>query len=289
MNRFHTAVALLTLSACGFAAHHHHVRHHRHAHRRTHHRHAAAPYKPHHFDDAGHPIRYSEFKLGHARYHVVIANVADPAVEASTVLYRGLSTVWNLVRTPHACAAVTGTFFAPRSGYPVGDVVVDGTLKVFGRRGSAMAIDYYGQPHVFDTEFGKSVDWSPYRWALRGTVRLVRDGRPSPNPKAQKFHDRRIWSRVARTGAGVTQSGKLVLIATTSPVTLTEFARAMIKLGVRDAVNLDGGSSTCLFYRGIVVIRPGRRLSNMLVLTEIESAKGSARVRASATSIYLNQ
>ena len=33
----------------------------------------------HHFDDVGHPIRYSEFKVGHARYHVVIAFHADPA------------------------------------------------------------------------------------------------------------------------------------------------------------------------------------------------------------------
>ena len=254
-----------------------------------HHRHVAARYTPHHFDDVGHPIRYSEFKVGHARYHVVVANVADPGVEASTVLCRGVSSVWNLVRTPRACAAVTGTFFAPRSGYPVGDVLVDGNLRAFGRRGSAMAIDYYGRPHVFDTDFGKPVDWSAYRWALRGAVRLVRNGRPCPNPRAQEFHDSRIWSRVARTGAGVTRSGKLVLIATTSPVTLTEFAKAMIKLGVRDAVNLDGGSSTCLFYRGVIVIRPARRLSNMLVLTEVEGAKGSVPDRASANSAYLNQ
>jgi exopolysaccharide biosynthesis protein len=211
----------------------------------------------------------------------VLANVADPSVAASTVLSSGVSTVLNLVRVPHACAAITGTFFAPRSGYPVGDVVVDGDLKVFGNRGSAIAIDYYGRPHVFDTDFGKAVDWKSYRWALRGTVRLVRNGRARPNPKAQGFHDRRIWSRVARTGAGITKGGKLVLIATTSPVTLTQFARAMIKLGVREAVNLDGGSSTCLFYRGVVVIHPARKLSNMLVLTEASSPDSAEQNRES--------
>ena len=163
-------------------------------------------------------------------------------------------------------------------------MVVDGDLKARGHRGSALAIDYYGKPHVFDTGFNKAVDWSAYRWALRGTVRLVRDGHPSPNPKGQNFKDSRIWSRVARTGAGVTKNGKLVLMATTSPVTLTEFARAMIKLGVRDAVNMDGGSSTCLFYRGVVVIRPARRLSNMLVLTEVQATIGPAIGRASANS-----
>ena len=238
MHSFRIAMfsAMLCLAAVGLSARHRHARHHHH---RRRHR-VASPYRPHHFDDAGHPIRYSEFKVGHARYHVIIANVADPGVEATTVLSHGVSTVWGLVGTPHACAAVTGTFFAPRSGYPVGDIIVDGELKALGRRGSAIAIDYYGAPHVFDTEFGKKVDWTNYRWALRGAVRIVRNARPSVNPKGQKFHDSRIWSRVARTGAGVTKSGKLVLIATTSPVTLTEFARAMIRLGVVDGVNLDG-------------------------------------------------
>lgn len=206
--------------------------------------------------------------MGRAWYSAVIANVSDPMVEASTVLAPHVSSVWGLVRTRHACAAVTGTFFAPRSGYPVGDIVVDGTMKAQGRRGSALAIDYYGRPHVFDTAYGKRVDWTSYRWGLRGTVRLLRNGRASVDPKGQRFHDARIWSRVARTGAGVTKSGKLAFVATRYPVTLTEFAKAMAKLGVRDAVNLDGGSSTCLVYRGVVVIRPARRLSNMVLLSE---------------------
>jgi len=35
-----------------------------------------------------------------------------------------------------------------------------------------------------------------------------------------------------------------------------------------DAVNLDGGGSTCLYYRGAMVVAPGRRLSNLLTLYE---------------------
>ena len=79
-----------------------------------------------------------------------------------------------------------------------------------------------------------------------------------------------------------------MLMATTAPVTLSQFARAMIGEGVQDAVSLDGGSSTCLFYRGVVLIHPGRRLSNMLILAEAPKALGAAN-RTQSNVGYLNQ
>jgi exopolysaccharide biosynthesis protein len=264
MGRATITFALLALCCASYARHH---RHHRH--------HSPPPAaKPHHFADKGHPITYGEFNLGKARYLAVTANMADSDVRVSTVLSTGVSTVWKLVgKRQSACAAITGTFFCPSSGWPIADVVVDGALKVRGCRGSAIAVGYDGKPHIFDTAFGEKVDWSQYRWALRGVVRLVHKGHPSANPKWQRFHDSNIWGRVARAGVGITKAGKLVLMATTSPVTLTQFAKAMLRVGVREAVSLDGGSSTCLFYRGQVLIHPGRRLSNMLVLVENKTAR----------------
>ena len=89
-----------------------------------------------------------------------------------------------------------------------------------------------------------------------------------PNPKAQRFRDRRIWGRASRTGVGLTKKGKLVLMATSQSVTLSEFGKAMVSQGVREALSMDGGTSTCFYYRGSMLIRPGRNLSNMLVLSE---------------------
>ena len=64
-------------------------------------------------------------------------------------------------------------------------------------------------------------------------------------------------SRLARTAAGVDASGhRLTLLAIDGRqpdwsvgITLPDLAALMIKLGVRDAINLDGGGSTSLVYR----------------------------------------
>lgn len=283
--------AVILLLACIASPTHLHRRRHRYHHRPM----VLARFKPHHFNDQGRPIRYSEFKVGKAWFHVVVANIGDPEVVASLTFVKGVSSPATLAAKAGACAALTGTFFAPRSGYPVGDVLVDGKLEAAGHRGSALAIDYYGKPHVFDTPYGAAVDWSSYRWGLRGSVRVLRNRRICPNPKGQHFRDSRIWSRVARAGAGVSTSGKLVLIATRYPVTLSELGRAMLKAGMRDAVSLDGGSSTCLLYRGVILINPARKLSNMLVLAEMGSDAMSTNRRSRPTvrprphADYLNQ
>ncbi len=58
------------------------------------------------------------------------------------------------------------------------------------------------------------------------------------------------------------------MVATNSSVTLGELGKAMIANGVRDAISLDGGGSTCLYYRGTMVIPPKRKLSNILMVCE---------------------
>jgi hypothetical protein len=213
------------------------------------------------------PIAYDSFKRGSALYHVVTADLNSGMVSAGTVHSTHLTSVWNLLQQSTPTVAITGTFFSPQGGQPVADVLVDGDLVASGLRGSAVGVDWYGGVNIFDTRFGQDVNWDKYRFGLRGAVRVVTDGKVRPNPKAQRFRDRRIWSRAARTAVGLTKYGKLVLIATKGSVTLSELGKAMVARGIRDGVSLDGGSSTCLYYKGSMVIAPQRKLSNMFVVT----------------------
>jgi len=221
-----------------------------------------------HSRPAARPIAYDSFYRDRALYHIVQADIKSGMVTSSTIYRHGLMSSWKLMSSANATVGITGTFFAPASGYPVGDVLVDGVLKVKGYRGSAIGCDSLGGVDIFDTRFSQSVDWSKYRYGLRGVVRLISNGKVCPNPRAQKFHDPRIWSHASRTAIGLTKSGKLVLVATKNNVTLSALGKAMASRGVVDAVSLDGGGSTCLYYRGKMVVGTGRRLSNMFVLQE---------------------
>jgi len=153
-----------------------------------------------------------------------------------------------------------------RSQKAVADVLVDGDLRSHGSRGTVVAVDWYGGVRIFDRPFQTHVDWSSYRYGFRGAVRVVAGGKVRPNPRAQRFHDRRIWGRAARSGLGLTRNGKLMLFVTREKVTLSEFGRAMRSRGVVDGVSLDGGGSTCLYYKGTLVVSPHRRLCNLFVV-----------------------
>jgi len=213
-------------------------------------------------------IGYAKFKYGKAWFHEVKADLNSLNVSTETMHRPGTNSFWQVVRPAPPTVAVTGTFFGAAGGFPVADVLVDGILVAQGQRGSVIAADWTGHVNIFDTRFHQRVDWSRYRYALRGTVRLITRSKVMPDPKAQRFRDPRIWGRASRVAAGLRKDGKLVLVATTHSVTLRQLGYAMRSRGVVDAVNLDGGSSTLLYYRGRLIVAPKRRVSNLLVLRE---------------------
>ncbi|MCE9557917.1 MAG: phosphodiester glycosidase family protein [Armatimonadetes bacterium] len=238
------------------------------------------------------PIEYRTVKSGGATYHAVIAHMRTQRVAVSTVASKSLQSARSMVNNAGATVAVTGTFFSTSSGIPVADVIVNGKRVAEGRRGSILGVTWSGDVKVFDADFNQDLNWFDYRYALRGTVRIVTQGKVSADPKGQKFTDRRLWSSTARTAAGVTRSGDMVIMATKSGVYLSDIARAMLRLGVSDAVALDGGSSTCLYYRNKFVCAPQRNLSTMVVLKELtpdegEWAMAPLRRRHTGTANYL--
>lgn len=213
-------------------------------------------------------VGYETLRQGKALYHVVTVNTASGAVGARTTHANGLASVRTILGRCRPVAAITGTFFSPMSRRPVADFLVEGDLVARGSIGSAVAVEWYGNVRIFDPPHRVPVDWSTYRFGLRGAVRVVSKGQVQPNPKAQKFNDKKIWGRAARTGIGIRANGKLVLIATAHKVTLSELGRAMRAKGVVDGVSLDGGGSTCLYYKGALVVPPKRLLNNLFVIED---------------------
>lgn len=213
-------------------------------------------------------IAYGSFKFGTAYYHKVTVDVASGAAMVKTVHSAKLASPWKLIEQQQPLVAITGTFFGPKSQTPVADVLVGGQLVAYGNRGSGIGMRRDGSVSLFDTRFQQAFDWSQYDYGLRGAVRVVSRGKVQPNPKAQKFKDPAIWGSASRTGLGLTKAGKLVLFATSSKVTLSQLGKAMKAQGIVEGISLDGGSSTCFYYNGKMLIGPARKLSNMVVITK---------------------
>jgi exopolysaccharide biosynthesis protein len=109
-------------------------------------------------------------------------------------------------------------------------------------------------------------DWSKYDFVLCCGPRLVTDGVVDVEPSAEGFHDAHMLNRNGRVAVGVTASNRLIFVVTRKPVYLSALARAMKDLGVTNAINLDGGSSIGLYYKGSVLIRPSRQLTNLVLV-----------------------
>ena len=209
---------------------------------------------------------YNVFEHDSRWYHAVHVDLNSVDVTPTAHYNSRLRGFWSAAGKSQPVAAITGTFFAFENQQPVADVVIDGVQKAKGYRGSVLAVDWYGQAKIFDVPTREQADYSSYRYALRGMIRVVNNGEVKPNPQAQGFRDRRIWGRAPRTAIGITPENKMVMVATTQNVTLSQLGKAMKSQNVIDGVALDGGNSTFLYYMGEVKVNYGRPQSTLFMI-----------------------
>jgi exopolysaccharide biosynthesis protein len=101
-------------------------------------------------------------------------------------------------------------------------------------------------------------------WAVGGGPVLIKEGVIFiSNNEEKKFAGKAIADHHPRTAMGYTQSGQLILLAVQGRMkniavgtTLTETAQILIDLGCVEAINLDGGGSSCLLINGKETIKP---------------------------------
>lgn len=82
------------------------------------------------------------------------------------------------------------------------------------------------------------------------------------NNEERKFYGKAINDKHPRTAMGYTSDGKLIILvvegrnARAGGATLTQEARILKDLGCVEALNLDGGGSSCLLVNGKETIKP---------------------------------
>lgn len=221
-------------------------------------------------------------KVNGVPVRLIYANLNDPEVRVSIVSPERIGraeSVWSLLARSRPTAAVCGTYFSKTTRIPVGDIVIEGERVHFGGVGTAMCITWDNQVKFVRPPMHRSVDWSAYQCVLGAGPRLLQKGKISLYPPGEGFRDPRVYSAAPRTAVGITKHNKLIMAVTTKPVRLRTMAEIMKKLGAVESIAMDGGSSTCFYYRKDLSLQPRRQLTNLLVVYESQALYERAKPR----------
>lgn len=165
----------------------------------------------------------------------------------------------------HPYAAINGTYYTPEMR-PLGDIVAQGHLINRGGYRDAIAQTTAGAVVMRHCAKKGRFRWHGFRSGVTAGPRLVHLGRVALNPVADGFSSRSLSIAAPRSGIGVSNSGNLLLVTVTRPVTLAEFAGIMRTLGAKEAMNLDGGGACGLYFHGSTLVSPERPMTNVLAV-----------------------
>lgn len=156
-----------------------------------------------------------------------------------------------------------GSHQIPRDGYVL--LFSGGEQSLISRFAVGKHCEYRTLQHGGEEGFLPSA-----REAMGCGPRLLDAGEISVNFAAEGFTSAKILSMSSmRSAVGITKDNQLLLI-TCARATVKELAGVMRALGAWDAMNLDGGASSSLWTQGKYLTKPGRDISNALVIVKQE-------------------
>lgn len=177
----------------------------------------------------------------------------------------------SIAKRHGATVAINGTFFDAYTKEsfktPYGYIVSQGERKHGGDNRSIFAFDRNLLSNVIhEAEFKEKFEAGQIEGALQAGPRLIVDGKVALDVKNEGFKDPKILTGGgARSALGITKDNKLILM-TTGGATIPQLAEIMKQAGAYQAMNLDGGASSGLYYNGKYLTTPGRKISNALVV-----------------------
>lgn len=218
-------------------------------------------------------VAYRNSHVAGVRCHVIIVNLRVPQVKVTLTVAQGgfphaHESFASMIRRTQPTAAINGTFFDKRTLKPIGDLVIQGRLIHQGLIGTALAITADNQAVMRRVTWGRAEDWSAYETVLACGPTLVQNGKIDLRVAQEGFRDPHVLNPGGRSACGLTAAGKLFLVSVPHPITLRKLAEVMKGLGCVQAMNLDGGASMAMYYRGRIILRPGRKLTNILLVYE---------------------
>jgi exopolysaccharide biosynthesis protein len=234
-------------------------------------------------------VEYAKVKIGKYSAHTVTVNLNDPEVRVTVALAKGgagrSESFKSIIRRAHPAAAITGTFFDTKTLLPTGDIAMFGTLVHSGCIGSALCVDSNNRASIVSLRKGRQNKWNGYETVLCAGPMLVSNAKVSIDLKHEGFRGS-LLAPARRTAVGITKSGKLLIVAINRETSLNAIAKMMVKLNVMDALCLDGGSSTGVYYQGNFLAVPSRSLTNCLVVYSKSQAYQAAKAELAPAELF---
>ncbi|MGE5404484.1 MAG: phosphodiester glycosidase family protein, partial [Candidatus Saccharibacteria bacterium] len=165
------------------------------------------------------------------------------------------------VRNDMVTSVQSGPVTVPADGYVIG--IGAGSNNYVSRFAVGDRVEM--KPQVSFTG-GEPIDLNGVNILQAGPM-LVKNGQYGLSPQDEQKMEPKFYKKCSWSFAGIKNDGMTFVIGTVSGVNFKSMAATVQKLGMRDAVMLDGNASSGLYYKGKCLIRPGRKLSNCLVIT----------------------
>ncbi|WP_054955294.1 phosphodiester glycosidase family protein [Paenibacillus dakarensis] len=219
------------------------------------------------------------FKVGSRSFNTQIVTISllHPKIELDVAIAGNqigkVEDLRSIAKRNNAVAAINGTFFAAYTtgSYkgPFGYIVGKGKLLKDspGDRRTVFTFDSNNLAQLV-----RGLDFKPHfqqgksTGAVQAGPRLVVNGKVSLDLKNEGFKDPKILTGGgARSALGITKDHKLILL-TTGGATIPQLAEIMKQAGSYQAMNLDGGASSGLYYNGSYLTTPGRQISNAIIV-----------------------
>ncbi|MUG88969.1 copper amine oxidase [Paenibacillus timonensis] len=220
------------------------------------------------------------FKVGGRSFSVQMVTISlmDPKVRLKVALAGDtvgkVEELSGLAKRHKAVVAVNGTFFNAYTNEaykaPYGYIVSGGELKMKASGDKRTIFTYDSNllaRLIPGADFNDAFGAGTMEGALQAGPRLVVNGKVAIDVKAEGFKDPKILTGGgARSALGLTRDHKLILL-TSGGATIPQLAEIMKQAGAYQAMNLDGGASSGLYYNGKYLTPPGRKISNALIVT----------------------
>ncbi|MBA9084205.1 exopolysaccharide biosynthesis protein [Fontibacillus solani] len=219
------------------------------------------------------------YKVGSKSFSVqkVTISLLHPKIELDVALAGNtvgkVEDLSSIAKRNKAIVAINGTYFDAYTKNdfktPYGYIVSKGEIKkvnptenrtIFTYDKNSLAALIYGQ------DFTEKYEQGSIEGGLQAGPRLLVNGKVSLDVKNEGFRDPKILTGGgARSALGITRDHKLILL-TTSGATIPQLAEIMKQAGAYQAMNLDGGASSGLYYNGKYLTTPGRKISNAIIV-----------------------